>query len=834
MKRDNAVIKERLKILYQGAFFNNSADTFAVILFSYIYSQQFDLVISLLWIGFMLSVLLLRYKLIFNYKKNEHDISNHKRYENSYVYLTSLFSCGLAFLIAFGLFLPAPFNLYSLLLLIAAISVAIPLYNSSKKCVYFYITPMLISAIPLLLFQGGDETIIGIVVVLFSIMVVRSIIILNNTLINTFESRNYAQELAENLTLLQNEKSVREQLMQDLTDNTPAVIYIKDIDGKFTFVNQEFLKLFHLQRKDIIDKTLHDVFPNEIAEEMRSNDLEVQKEKRPLKYEETAPQDDGLHHYISVKFPLFDETGKLYAVAGVSTDTTERFRVKESLDISQQRLLLHREQSPVGVIEWNTDFEFLDWNPAAEKIFGYTKEEVQGHHITERILPQSARTAVDEVWKELLTNTGGYYSLNQNTTKDGRTILCEWHNTPLVDNNGKVIGVTSLVDDVTQRQRDEEDIRQSQKMDAIGKLTGGIAHDFNNMLGVILGYSELIKVRVNENEQTVISYTDEIIKASERAKKLTSKLLDFSRKAPSSEEVTHVNELLNGMQDLLKKTLTARIDLVLEKEKNLWPVWLDKTRLEDSILNISINAMHAMPDGGSLTLSSHNLHLKESDSHKIDIPPGDYVQLLIKDTGIGMSSEIQQQIFDPFFTTKGSEGTGLGLSQVYGFVQQSGGKIKVYSQPGQGTSIELYLPRHKGSEGTSTEETSTGSLLLPSGQETVLVVDDEIALLDLAEENLTTYSYTVFRAENAEQALDILKTQTIDLLLSDVIMPGMDGYQLASEVERLYPKVKIQMISGFTDESNTKLDNDRLHQQRLHKPYNLEDLLRRIRKLLDE
>lgn len=652
--------------------------------------------------------------------------------------------------------------------------------------------------------------------------------------IHDVTERKQAWELAENLKQLQHEKSATEQLMQAIMDNTPAVIYVKDINGYFTFANQQFLTLFHLQRDNVIGRKLHDIFPAEIADEMLSNDLEVLAAKKPLKSEESAPQDDGLHHYLSIKFPLWNDGGEVYAVGGVSTDITDRFLIEESLRISQQRLLLHREQSPVGVIEWNTDFEFLDWNPAAEKIFGFTKDEVTGKHITTRILPESARPAVNKVWADLLANKGGFYSLNENTTKDGRTILCEWHNTPLVDHDGKVIGVTSLVDDVTQRQKNEEDLRHSQKMDAIGKLTGGIAHDFNNMLSVILGFSRLLKDRVNDGDLKQIKYCDEILSAGERAKKLTSKLLEFSRKAPSSAETTHINKLLRGMQHMLEKTLTPRIKLVLDMEENLWTVWIDKTRLEDAILNISINSMHAMPDGGTLTMSSSNIHLAESDIHNIDITPGDYVLLSVSDTGIGMSWEVKEKMFDPFFTTKGDGGTGLGMSQVYGFVQQSGGNIQVYSEPGHGTRIALYIPRHQGSGVDKSERGIKDSMELASGEETILVVDDEVALLELTKEILTIYGYTVLCAESAEQALEVLNSKSVDLLLSDVIMPGMDGYQLATEVEKRYPKIKIQMASGFIDDRKINLANETLHQQRLHKPFSPKELLRRIRHLLDE
>ena len=633
----------------------------------------------------------------------------------------------------------------------------------------------------------------------------------------------------------EHDKTLTEQHMQRILDYAPAGIYVMDLDGRFTFLNQKVADLHQMRREEIIGKLLHDILPEDIANAIHENDLEVIKKRKPLKFEEVVPQEDGLHHYLSIKFPMFNDLAEIYAIGGVSTDITERVRVEESLRISQQRLLLHREQSPVGVIEWNTDFEFLDWNPAAEKIFGFSKDEVTGAHITQRILPESARAAVHKVWADLLANKGGFHSINENTTKDGRTILCEWHNTPLLDDEGKAIGVTSLVDDITARHRSEEELRQTQKMDAIGKLTGGIAHDFNNMLGVILGFSELIMMRVGDSDPKLFKYSSEISHAGERAKKLTSKLLEFSRHSPSDAERTNINKLLNGMLHLLEKTLTARIKVVLELKDNLWPVWLDKMRLEDAILNMSINAMHAMPNGGTLTLSTRNIRLSEADIGSFDIKPGDYVIVTVSDTGIGMNKETKEKIFDPFFSTKGTEGTGLGLSQVYGFVQQSSGKVQVYSELGAGTKLVLYLPRYQRAEAILPEEGNTNEAVnMTSGRETILIVDDEVALLSLTEEILTHHGYTVHCAESAEQALDILKMESIDLMLSDVIMPGMNGYQLATEVEKQYPRVKIQMASGFTDEGKEGLVNDVLHQQRLHKPYSSEDLLKRIRVLLDE
>lgn len=832
---ESSVTIERVRILYDTLLRQNIVTFSATVIIAYIYREQFSSILLLAWSSFMLFGISLRFWYLANYKKNAATISDHSAFETHYIYASGVVGFGWAIFVALSLNLPSfTYRIYSILLLAAMIGMAVPVFMSSIKTLYAFILPPILIAIPLLLIRGGEDSATGLAVLIYSLVIIRSGNYAYHTLLHSITERIYNQNLVKELEQTRNAKSESEKRMQSILDYSPAAIYVKDIDGKYTFLNQKVADLHQMQSEQIIGKTLYDILPEDIADKIHNNDIDVINAGKPLEYEESAPQDDGLHHFISIKFPLFDDSGKLYAVGGVSTDITERFRIEESLRILQQRLLLHRELSPVGIIEWTTEFEVLDWNPAAQRIFGYTKEEVLGHHLSESILPASARQAVDKVWSELLEKKGGTHSINENLTKDGRTILCEWHNTALVDDDGNVIGVTSLVDNISERQKNEESLRHSQKMDAIGKLTGGIAHDFNNMLGVILGFSELLKVRIGHDDPKLIKYNNEIINAAERARKLTSKLLEFSRKAPSSAETTYINKLLHGMRHMLEKTLTPRIKLVFELEENLWPVWLDKTRLVDAILNICINSMHAMPDGGTVSLTTCNMHLADSAVHNMDIAPGDYVLLSVSDTGVGISQEIKEKIFDPFFTTKGVEGTGLGLSQVYGFVQQVDGNIQVISELGQGTRIAIYIPRHQKPETVKPEENTTDIVKLTSGQETILVVDDEVALLDLTEDILTTYGYTVLRAENAEQAQQILETKSVDLLISDVILPGMDGYQLATEVEKRFPKIKIQMVSGFSDERNSNLTNDTLHQQRLHKPFSSEKLLRRIRKLLDE
>lgn len=824
-----------MRILYETIFRQNVTTFAATFIIAYIYREQFSPQLIFAWACFMFFGIGLRYLCLLYYKRNADKLADHRTFENYYGYASGVVGLGWAVYIVASLNLPSfTYRIYSIMLLAALVGSAVPVLMSSLKAMFAYIAAPVIVSIPLLFLLGGEDSATGVAVVIYSLIIIRSGKYNYQTLVHSISERIHNQNLVKELEQTRHEKSESENRMQSIMDYAPAAIYVRDIDGKYTFLNQKVADIHGLPREQIIGKTLFDVLPEDTADKVHKNDIEVINAGKPMEYEESVPLPDGLHHFISIKFPLFDEAGKVTAMGGVSTDISERFRIEESLRISQQRLLLHREQSPLGIIEWNTDFEITGWNPAAQQIFGYTEEEVLGYHISERILHKDCQPTADKIWKKLLANEGGGHRINENLTQDGRSILCEWHNSPLISEEGKVIGVTSVVDDITERQKNEESLRHSLKMDAIGKLTGGIAHDFNNMLCVILGFSEQIKEGIADNDPDILKYNEEIINAGERARKLTSKLLEFSRKAPSSAETTHLNTQIHGIQHMLEKTLTPRIELVFDLDENLWPVWLDSTRLEDAILNLCINAMHAMTDGGKLSVATYNMPLTDSDTQNMEIEAGDYVLLSVSDTGVGMSREIQQKIFDPFFTTKGTDGTGLGLSQVYGFVQQAGGIIQVYSEPDHGTRVAIYFPRYLQSGVDSSEASRAETENLGLSQETILVVDDEAVLLELSDRILSKQGYKVLRAESAEQALVVLENESVDLLLSDVIMPGMDGYELATEVEKLYPEVKIQMVSGFSGERNANSTNEALFERQIQKPYSSKLLLSKIRQLLDE
>lgn len=370
-------------------------------------------------------------------------------------------------------------------------------------------------------------------------------------------------------------------------------------------------------------------------------------------------------------------------------------------------------------------------------------------------------------------------------------------------------------------------------MEAMGKLTGGIAHDYNNMLGVVLGYAEILE-SMSENNPELLKHINEITHAGERGVKLTKKLLSFSRLKSSVLHLISLNDILIDEQDMLEKTLTARIKLSYNLTDESCLVKIDSSDFEDAIVNICINAMHAIEGNGDLDFQTRVETLNQKDASILQIESGDYVLLSISDTGKGMDAATKEQIFEPFFSTKGELGTGLGLSQVYGFVNRCAGAITVYSEEGLGTNLTLYFPRFvddKADKPSKNEQKNTPRDF--NGTESILVVDDEISLITLTSNILGHYGYKVFCAESGKQALAILENENIDLVFSDVIMPEMDGFQLAKIIQEKYPDIKIQLASGFSDMRHEQIGDTTLHKSLLNKPYNSKSLLVKIRDLLD-
>jgi signal transduction histidine kinase len=394
----------------------------------------------------------------------------------------------------------------------------------------------------------------------------------------------------------------------------------------------------------------------------------------------------------------------------------------------------------------------------------------------------------------------------------------------------------TLVEQIDRREQVEDQLRQSQKMQALGQLTGGIAHDFNNMLGVIMGAHDLLLRRIKKGDFNVGRFLEAATSATERAALLTQRLLAFARQQPLAPRPIDANKMIVTMSDLLQSTLGEQIRIETVAAAGLWTVNADAQQLESAILNIAINARDAMPEGGKLTIETANAYLDEAYCRQnVDVEPGQFVMVAISDTGVGMPADVVARVFDPFFTTKpAGKGTGLGLSQAYGFVKQSRGHIKVYSEVGGGTTVKIYLPRLMG-EAKEVRRATVEPAHTGDRSEIILVVEDDSLMRRLTAEALHELGYTVFDSAGADDALDILDRVTdVKLLFTDVVMPDVNGKKLADEALRRRPGLKVLFTTGYT--ANAVVHGGVLDAgvNLIIKPFTLDQLAAKVRAILDE
>jgi signal transduction histidine kinase/ActR/RegA family two-component response regulator len=407
----------------------------------------------------------------------------------------------------------------------------------------------------------------------------------------------------------------------------------------------------------------------------------------------------------------------------------------------------------------------------------------------------------------------------------------------IASRNSLALTNAKLLEEGARRERIEEQFRQSQKMESLGQLTGGIAHDFNNMLAVIIGNLNILKRRISRGEGGVDQFIDYALTGAERAALLTHRLLAFSRQQPLTPEVVYINKFVAGMSEMLRRTLGENLRMETILTDSVWRTYVDPSQLENAILNLAVNARDAMPDGGRLTIETGNAHLDDNyAATHADVAVGQYAMVAVSDTGVGMPREVIVKAFDPFFTTKAvGKGTGLGLSQVYGFVKQSGGHVDIYSEPGQGTTIKLYLPRFLGA-GVSVAKSQTANMI-PTGtaQQIILVVEDEAEVRQSTADTLRELGYTVIAVDGAAAALRVLDAHPdLSLLFTDVVMQDMNGWKLADEARRRRPNLKVLYTSGYTRDAivhNGALDAG---VQLISKPFTLEQLALKIREALTD
>ena len=587
-------------------------------------------------------------------------------------------------------------------------------------------------------------------------------------------------------------------------DNSVDQAFWTTEDGSIFYVNDAACRTLGYPREELLKLSIPDIDPT-VSPEWFARHWRDLKKNGSVTLESFHRTKDG-HEYpveIRANYVVFD--GKEYNCA-FATDITERKKMIQSLSGSEGflRALLHAIPDLIWLKD--TNGVFLACNEMFERFLTMKKENIVGKTDYDFVEKEQADFFREHDRKAV---AAGKPSINEEWvtfSDDGRRALLETIKTPMRDDQGKLIGVLGIARDITERKKAEEEktklkdqLRQAQKMEAVGRLAGGVAHDFNNMLGVITGYGELA-LEQTDPSQKIYPALQEIMKAAHRSADITSQLLAFARKQTISPKVLDINKTVDGLIGMLRRLIGEDIDLAWMPGEAVWTVKIDPGQIDQILVNLCVNARDAIPDVGKIIIETGNVAFDEAycDYH-FGFIPGEYILLTVSDNGSGMDPETLDNIFDPFFTTKGTgQGTGLGLATVYGIINQNNGFINVYSEPGQGTSFKIYLPRHRVKADFTPEKKK--DYQAGCGSETILLVEDERSILEMTTMMLESLGYRVLAAGTPGEAIRLAEAYDgeIHLLVTDVVMPEMNGRVLAKKLLSICPGIEHLFMSGYT------------------------------------
>lgn len=569
------------------------------------------------------------------------------------------------------------------------------------------------------------------------------------------------------------------------------------------------------------------VHPDDRERVLRTTQVAMDRRQQTWKDDYRFLRSDGsTAHVEDSGYIIYDQQGNPVRFVGGMTDISARKEAEDKL--TQQAALLDLARD--AIIVHDIDQRVLFWNKGAERIYGWTAEEAVGRSLRELLYGGDYNSNL-RAYVAAVVATGEWSGEIAQRRRDGTRITVEARCSLMRDVDGSPRSILSINSDITARLAVEEQLRQAQKLEAIGQLTGGLAHDFNNLLTVLLGNAEVLVDRLSDDKD-LRRLAEMTWAAAQRGSELVHRLLAFARRQSLEPQVVDLNCLLDGLDALLRRTISQDIEIDVLQPADLWKALVDPAQLETAILNLCINARDAMPCGGRLMIETANISLDEhlADSNA-DTAPGQYVVMTISDTGTGMEPHVLARAFEPFFTTKeAGKGSGLGLSMVFGFAKQSNGHVKIHSQPGEGTTVKMYLPRAVQADKETTSSPSRSKL--PRGSETILLVDDNELVRTYAATQLANLGYKLVPASNGQQALDALRgTTDIDLLFTDVVMPGrLSGLDLAQEARIIRPNLPILFTSGYADNGQGDLGFG-IHF--LRKPYRASELAVKVRLMLD-
>ncbi|SEO11062.1 PAS domain S-box protein [Bradyrhizobium sp. OK095] len=615
-------------------------------------------------------------------------------------------------------------------------------------------------------------------------------------------------------------------------------IYTLDLEGRVTSWNSGAERIKQFTAAEILGRHVREFYTEDerLSGEPERNLETVRREGR-YEVEAWRVRKDGSKFWASVVVDaITNEQGQLLGYAKITRDISERRRAEQAIHDAGMRISTVVQTAVDGVIWIDAAGLIQMFNPACEKLFGYLAEEVFGQNV-KILMPAPYRDEhdryLDNFHRTGLKKIIGSGREVVGRRKDGSTFPMDL-SVGEAKQDGKSIFV-GIIHDLTERKRTEEQLVQAQKMEMVGQLSGGIAHDFNNLLTVIVGNAEFLSEQLKPR-QDLRQLANDIGRAGDRGAELTQRLLAFSRRQILRPIEIDSNQLLDGMQKMLRRALREDIEINTSFDPGLALAYADPAQLESAVLNLAVNAQDAMASGGRLTITTANASLDDHyKSLHPEVMPGEYIMVAVTDDGEGMPKNVLERVFEPFFTTKEvGKGSGLGLSMVYGFVKQSSGHVSIYSEPGLGTTVRIYLPQVSAKLPTSSGPTQMDEALLPKGTETVLVVEDDPFVRSYAVMRLQSLGYSVVAAVDGKDALDKLRTDIrVDVLFTDIVMPGgINGWNLAELAQQMRPGLPVLLTSGYALETLIKHGRHREGAVVLTKPYRKADLALRLREVL--